>query len=73
MSLRTLLEEVEKLNPQEKLELVTAVWDNYKQDTSFNELTEEQRAELKRRRKEYLKNPQNVLSWEEVKAKVLRS
>ena len=73
MSLRTLLEEVEKLNPQEKLELVTAVWDNYKQDTLFNELTEEQRAELKRRRKEYLKNPQNVLSWEEVKAKVLRS
>ena len=73
MSLQTLLEEVEKLNPQEKLELVTAVWDNYKQDTSFNELTEGQRAELKRRRKEYLKNPQNVLRWEEVKAKVLRS
>ena len=73
MSLRTLLEEIKKLKPQEKLELVTAVWDNYKQDTSFNELTEEQRAELKRRRKEYLKNPHNVLSWEEVKAKVLRS
>ncbi len=73
MSLRTLLEEVEKLNPREKLELVTAVWDNYKQDTSYNELTEEQRAELRRRRKAYLKNPQNVLSWEEVKARVLRS
>jgi len=73
MSLRTLLEEVEKLKPQEKLELVTAVWDNYKQDTLYNELTEEQRAELRRRRKEYLKNPQNVLSWKEVKVQVLRS
>ncbi len=73
MSLRTLLEEVEKLKPQEKLELVTAVWDNYKQDTLYNELTEEQRAELQMRRKEYLKNPQNVLSWEEVKVQVLRS
>lgn len=73
MSLRTLLEEVEKLKPQEKLELVTAIWDNYKQDTLYNELTEEQRAELRRRRKEYLKNPQNVLSWEEVKVQVLRS
>lgn len=73
MSLRTLLEEVEKLKPQEKLEFVTAVWDNYKQDTLYNELTKEQRAELQRRRKEYLKNPQNVLSWEEVKIQVLRS
>ena len=72
MSLRTLLEEVEKLKPQEKLELVTAVWDNYKQDTLYNELTEEQRAELQRRRKEYLRNPQNVLNWEEVKIQVLR-
>ena len=73
MSLRTLLEEIKKLKPQEKLELVTAVWDNYKQDTLYNELTKDQRAELRKRRKEYLKNPQNVLSWEEVKIQVLRS
>ncbi|MBW8003599.1 MAG: addiction module protein [Planctomycetes bacterium] len=71
MSFDTLLKEAEKLSPKEKLQPVTYVWESYRLNPGEIKLTDEQRAELKRRREAYRNKPDDVLSWEEVKKQVL--
>ncbi|GAH50306.1 unnamed protein product [marine sediment metagenome] len=72
MSLQAALKEIAKLTPEEKLQLVEEVWDELSEHSEDIPLTEAQKKELNRRLDEYEKNPENVLTWEEVKASIRR-
>jgi putative addiction module component (TIGR02574 family) len=58
---------IDRLSIEERLALVEELWDSIAEATP---LTEAQRAELDRRLAEHKANPDDVVSWEEVKASI---
>lgn len=55
----------------EKLEIVTALWESIENDSLGTELaTNEIRQELDNRISKIIKNPETLISWEEVKNKM---
>jgi putative addiction module component (TIGR02574 family) len=58
------------LSIAEKFELLDVLWESL--ETDAPELTEEQRLELNYRVARYERNPSEALSWEQVKAGLLR-
>jgi putative addiction module component (TIGR02574 family) len=62
-----LLEEAKVLAIDEQIELVEAIWDGIVSRNAVPPLTEAQGAELDRRLSHHLKNPDDVVSWDEVK------
>lgn len=58
---------IERLSVEERLALVEELWDSIAEATP---LTGAQRAELERRLAEHEANPDEVVSWEEVRASI---
>ena len=67
-----LLDQARKLDVDEQIELVEALWDNIIEHNAVPPLTEAQAAELDRRIADHEANPDDVVSWEEVKAEALK-
>jgi putative addiction module component (TIGR02574 family) len=65
MSAAQILEQIEKLPPEERQEVVEMVWEKY--GNFDDELAPEQIAELERRAEEFRKNPQAGIPWEQVR------
>jgi putative addiction module component (TIGR02574 family) len=65
---------LEKLPLAERIQLVEDLWDSIAQ-TSREDLPipEWQKAELERRRQEYLRNPELAKPWSEIKRSILES
>ena len=65
---------LEKLPLAERIQLVEDLWDSIAQ-TSGEDLPvpEWQKAELERRRQEYLRNPESAKPWSEIKRSILES
>ncbi len=66
-----LLEQAKVLAIDEQIELVEAIWDNIVSRNAVPPLTEAQKTELDRRLAHHLANPDDVVSWDEVKAAAL--
>lgn len=66
-----LLEQARVLAVDEQIELAEAIWDGIVSRNAVPPLTEEQKTELDRRLANHLKNPDDVISWDEVKAAAL--
>ncbi len=65
----TNLLEAAKLLPQrERVELFNALWETLSKEGYYPEATAAQTAELQRRLEAHLRNPQDVVPWEQVKA-----
>jgi putative addiction module component (TIGR02574 family) len=62
--------DVTAMTIDERIALVQAIWDSIAAETDPIDLTEPQKRELDRRIAELDANPQNVLTWEEIKAHV---
>jgi putative addiction module component (TIGR02574 family) len=62
-----------ELSVSERLILVEDLWDSIAQVPEAIALTESQREELDRRIEAHRKNPDAVLPWEEIRARVLQS
>ena len=73
MNSQTLPAAVRELPFAEKLQLVEALWDDLARSPERIPLADSLKAELDRRYKEYLANPGEGSSWEEVKRRVLGS
>ena len=66
-----LLEQAKKLDVDEQIELVEAIWDGIVSSGAVPALTDEQNAELDRRLADHLANPDDVVPWSEVRAAAL--
>ena len=66
-----LLQQARVLNIDEQIELAEAIWDGIVSRGVAPPLTEAQKTELDRRLAHHLANPNDVISWDEVKAAAL--
>ena len=62
---------IDRLGVDERLDLVEEIWDSIAADSDAIPLTDAQRAELERRFDEDEASPDDVASWEAVKAATL--
>ena len=61
---------IERLGIEERLTLIEEIWDSIAADSAAVPLTQAQRDELDRRIADHEANPDDVVSWEEVKTKL---
>ena len=66
-----LLQQARVLDIDEQIELVEAIWDGIVSRGAAPSLTEAQKMELDLRLADHLANPNDVVSWSEVKAAAL--
>lgn len=64
------LEDILQLSVPERLDLVEKIWDSITATPEALPLTEAQRTELDRRLQAHSKNPEDVETWDEVKARI---
>jgi len=72
MDLQTVLTAVESWPAEDRLRLMEQIWDGLLDQGHVPMLTEAQSAEIERRIAEDEEAPDDVVSWEEVKAEALR-
>jgi len=70
MDIKATLNEINSLNIEERIDLVLAIWDSIAVEQSYPDLTEAQQQELDHRISKYEENPENVFTWEQIKASV---
>jgi putative addiction module component (TIGR02574 family) len=58
---------IDQLGVDERLALIEALWDSISADESAIPVTDAQRAELDRRLADHEANPNDVVSWDEVR------
>jgi putative addiction module component (TIGR02574 family) len=66
-----LLDQARQLSLEEQLQLVEALWDSIAERNAVPPPTDAQRAELDRRLADDEANPDDVVSWSDVKASAL--
>ena len=66
-----LLQQASILDIEDQIELVEAIWNNIVSRGAAPSLTDAQKTELDRRLADHLMNPNDVVSWSEVKADAL--
>ncbi len=66
-----LLEQVSLLDNDAQIELVEAIWNGIVKRGATSPITAVQKTELDRRLAAYLANPDDVVPWEEVKARAI--
>jgi putative addiction module component (TIGR02574 family) len=66
-----LLQQASILDIDDQIELVEAIWNNIVSRGAAPSLTDAQKTELDRRLADHLVNPNDVVSWSEVKAAAL--
>ena len=70
MDITATLNEIASLNVEDRILLVQAIWDSIAAEQAYPDLTEVQKRELDYRIDDYEMNPDNVLTWEEIKASI---
>lgn len=66
----TEIKKILKLSVNERIHLVQTIWDSIAIDTQESEISEEHKKILAERMEAHKNNPNNVVSWEEVKKRV---
>ena len=69
----TQLSEILQLSIAERIQLAEDIWDSIAAFPEALPLTDAQREELDRRLQAYAQNPDEVISWDELKEKVHKS
>jgi putative addiction module component (TIGR02574 family) len=65
-------ERIRELTPAERIELIELLWESFLDDPDSLPVTEEQRAELRRRLAEHERDPDAAKPWAEVRAELER-
>lgn len=68
MDITTTLKDITSLSIEDRIDLVQAIWDSIAAEQAYPDLTEAQQQEIDRRIADHEANPDNVLTWEEIKA-----
>jgi putative addiction module component (TIGR02574 family) len=70
MDISATLNEIASLTVEERIHIVQAIWDSIAAEQAYPDLTEAQKQELDRRIEDAEANPDDVLTWAEVKASI---
>jgi putative addiction module component (TIGR02574 family) len=70
MNITNTLNEIVALSIEERINLVQEIWDSIAADQAYVDLTDAQKQELERRTADYEANPDNVMTWKEIKASI---
>ena len=70
MDIKATLNEINSLSVEQRIDFVLAIWDSIAVEQVYPDLTEAQKQELDHRISKYEENPEDVLTWEEIKASV---
>ncbi|MEQ9234817.1 addiction module protein [Coleofasciculus sp. E2-BRE-01] len=70
MNITATLNEIVSLSIEERIRLVQAIWDSIAAEQVYPDLTERQKQELDHRIDDYEINPDNVMTWEEIKGSI---
>jgi putative addiction module component (TIGR02574 family) len=70
MDITTTLNQIIALSIPDRIRLVQAILDSIAAEQDYLDLTDAQKQELDRRIDDHAANPDNVLTWEEVKASI---
>lgn len=62
---------IDKLSVEDRLQLVSAIWDSIAEDSPTLLITESQKTELDRRLEDKKNHPDDFVPWEEVRAEAL--
>jgi putative addiction module component (TIGR02574 family) len=65
-------EQIRELTPAERIELIERVWESFVEAPETLPVTQEQRAELRRRLAEHERDPDAAKPWSEVRAELER-
>ena len=66
----TEIKDILKLSVDDRIHLVQTIWDSIAADTEVSEISEEHKKILDERLEAHQNNPNNVVSWDEVKKSV---
>ncbi len=69
----TQISDIMQLSVAERIQLAEDIWDSIAVSPEFVPVTDEQRQELDRRLQAYAQNPDDDVSWDELKEKVRKS
>ena len=67
MDITATLNKIATLKVEDRIRLVQAIWDSIAAEQAYPELTDEEKQELDNRIAESDVNPDNVMTWEEVR------
>ena len=70
MNITATLNEIATLSIEERIDLVQAIWDGIAAEQNYPDLTQTQKQELDRRNEDSQANPENVITWEEIKTSI---
>jgi putative addiction module component (TIGR02574 family) len=70
MDITATLNEIVALSIEDRINLVQAIWDSIATDRAYTDLTDMQKQELDRRIADSESNPDNVMTWQEIKASI---
>lgn len=70
MDITAKLNEITSLSIEDRILLVQAIWDSIEVEQVYPELTETQKREINRRIDGYESNPDNIITWEELKTSI---
>jgi putative addiction module component (TIGR02574 family) len=70
MSNSSTLKQIKRLSVDKRIELVQEVWDSIAEDRGVPPMTDELRALLEQRLAEDKASPNDVVTWEEIKAEL---
>jgi putative addiction module component (TIGR02574 family) len=73
MDITATLNEIVALNVEDRIRLVQAIWDSIAAEQAYPELMDVQKQELDRRIADSESNPDNVMTWQQVKASIHKS
>lgn len=70
MDFTATLNEIKSLSIEERIRFVQAIWDSIAAEQTYPDITAAPKQELDRRINDYETNPDNVMTWEEIKASI---
>lgn len=72
MDIAITLDRITELSIAERIQIVQAILESIAVEQSVPDLTDDQKREIDRRISSYEANPEDVMTWDEVKASVRR-
>jgi putative addiction module component (TIGR02574 family) len=68
MDITATLDQIKTLDLDDRIQLVQAIWDSIADETNYPELTDADKLTLDSRIAQHDANPDNILTWKELKA-----